>query len=163
MKNAIRVGVLGLALAAAGCDAPSPSPPPAAVEPAVINEDPNAVEVIRPLAEQGDADAQYRLGLMYKIGEGVPQDYTETVKWFQKSADQGFQEAQNSLGVLYASGTGVTRDDVQAYMWFSLATAADNRNALGGRNQVATKMTPGQIAEAQKLVQEWKPKNVATP
>ena len=161
MRNAIRAGVLGLVLAAAGCDAPAP--PATVVDPVVKSDDATAVEMIRPLAEQGDAEAQYNLGLMYKIGQGVPQDYAETVKWYRKAADQGLNDAQNNLGVMYYSGMGVPQDYVQAHLWFSLAAAAGNRNALGGRNQVAAKMTPGRIAEAQKLAQQWTPKKVATP
>lgn len=161
MRSAIRAGVLGLALAIAGCDAPLP--PATAIAPVVISDDATAVEMLRPLAEQGDADAQLNLGLMYKIGEGVPQDYAEAAKWYRKAADQGLNDAQNNLGVMYSSGLGVSQDYVQAHMWFSLAAVAGNRNSLGGRNQVAAKMTPAQIAEAQKLAQEWTPKKVATP
>ncbi len=52
-------------------------------------------------AEQGDARAQYNLGLMYVNGRGVPQDYEKAIDWFTKSAEQGFAGAQNNLGVMY--------------------------------------------------------------
>src|SRR5438874_281250 len=48
-----------------------------------------AMRLLRPLADQGDAVAQARLGLLYQLGEGVPQDYAEAVKWYRLAADQG--------------------------------------------------------------------------
>jgi len=64
----------------------------------------------QPLAEQGNASAQYNLGAMYYNGQGVPQNYQEAVKWFRKAAEQGFAEAQFSLGLRYFDGQGVTQN-----------------------------------------------------
>ena len=72
----------------------------------------------RPLAEEGDAQAQYYLGIMYTNGEGVPEDDRQAVYWFQKSARQGNSQSQYHLGILYANGTGVPEDDPQAVNWF---------------------------------------------
>ena len=63
-----------------------------------------------PLAEQGNADAQYNLGLMYKKGEGVTQDYKIALKWYKLSAEQGNADAQSNLGVMYERGRGVLQD-----------------------------------------------------
>jgi TPR repeat protein len=79
-------------------------------------------DIYRVDAEKGNASAQFSLGFMYEIGQGVPQDY------------------------------------VQAYMWFNLAAAQGTRGAAEWRERLATRMTPAQIAEAQKLASEWKPK-----
>jgi TPR repeat protein len=160
-----------------------------------------ALRLLRPLAEQGDADAQYNLGVMYNNGDGVPQNYSEAIKWHRKAADQGngnsqfnlgfmydrgrgippnYAEAvkwyrlaanqgvaiaQYKLGVKYHDGQGVPRDYVQAHMWFDLSASqfptseTENRDdAVRAREFVASKMTPAQIAEAQKLAREWKPK-----
>ncbi len=123
-----------------------------------------ALRLWRPLAEQGDARAQYNLGLMYTNGLGVPQDDATAVSWYRKAAEQGFAEAQFNLGSMYYGGKGVPQDYVQAHMWFNLAAArfdASEKNrdlAVKNRDQVAAKMTPAQIAEAQKLAREWKPK-----
>jgi TPR repeat protein len=68
-------------------------------------------------AEQGDAEAQYNVGLMYHTGEGIPQNYTEAVKWYRKAAEQGHAKAQNNLGVMYLRGTGVPANAANAYMW----------------------------------------------
>ncbi len=72
-----------------------------------------ALRELRPLAEQGDAAAQYNLGGMYYGGYGVPQDYAEAVKWYRKAAEQGHALAQNNLAFMYYAGQGVTRDYVQ--------------------------------------------------
>lgn len=69
-------------------------------------------------AEKGDADAQFNLGHMYRIGRGVTKDEYEAVKWFRKAAEQGEAKAQNSLGVCYDRGEGVTKDDAEAVKWF---------------------------------------------
>ena len=63
-----------------------------------------------------------------------------------------------NLGLLFAKGQGVPRDYVQAYMWFDLSAAQGMPSAIRNRQVAAEKMTPVQIAEAQKLAREWKPK-----
>jgi TPR repeat protein len=77
----------------------------------------------RPLAEQGNAKAQYNLGVMYRNGHGVPQDDAEAVGWYRKAAEQGYATAQHKLGVMYGKGLGVPQDEAQAYMWFKLASS----------------------------------------
>ena len=66
-----------------------------------------ALRELRPFAEQGDAVAQYNLGLMYHDGQGVPQDYAEAARWFRKAAGHGHPAAQNILGLMYGQGRGV--------------------------------------------------------
>ncbi len=146
-----------------------------------------AMRLWRPLAEQGNVTAQYNLGVMYAKGRGVPQDYVqaylwfnlaasrlsdvkhrddaEAVKWYRLAAEQGYASAQYNLGLMYAKGQGVPQDYVQAHMWFDLAASrfparkAKRRDqAIGNRAFVASKMTPAQLAEAQRLAREWKPK-----
>ena len=112
---------------------------------------------LRPLAEQGDANAQFNLGVLYYNGEGVSQDYVQARQWFEKAAAQGYVYAQHSLGVLYYKGQGVLQDYVQAHMWYSLAAENGYEIATGYRDDLAQQMTPTQIAEAQKLAREWKP------
>ena len=82
----------------------------------------------------------------------------EAVKWYRKAAEQGFAEAQYSLGVMYAEGRGVQQDFVQAHMWFDLAAASGDSSAGKNMEIIAAKMTRSQIAEAQRLAKEWKPK-----
>jgi hypothetical protein len=80
-------------------------------------------------AEQGYADAQFNLGLMYINGEGVPQDIPHAVELFQKAAEQGHVDAQNNLGAMYFTGEGVTRDEKKAIEWFEKAAAQGNEDA----------------------------------
>ena len=124
-----------------------------------------ALGLLGPLASHGTAEAQYELGFLYYNGMGVPQDYAEAVKWYRLAAEQGFAEAQHDLGVMYLEGKGVPQDYVLAHMWFNLAAShipasnkADLESAVSDRDLVASKMTPAQIAEAQKLARDWKPK-----
>ena len=96
------------------------------------------------MAEQGDAAAQFYLGLMYQRGglmykgtRAVPQDMAEVLKWFRKAAEQGYAEAQYHLGLMHGIGQGVPQDYVQAYTWFSAAAAHGNKKAKTFRNLVA--------------------------
>ena len=149
--------------------------------------DQTLVVALRPLADEGNAVAQLNLGFMYNLGRGVPEDLATAVSWYRKAAEQGHAQGQYNLGVMYNNGRGVTQDfaaaaawyrkaadqgevhaqfklGLQAHKWFNLASvrydAAEKENresAAKERDAVAAKMTPAQIAEAQKLRQEWKP------
>jgi uncharacterized protein len=74
-----------------------------------------------PLAEQGDALAQYNLGQMYRNGQGVPQDDKEAVKWYRLSAEQFYALAQVNLGFMYSEGKGVPQDYKEAVKWYRLS------------------------------------------
>jgi TPR repeat protein len=60
-------------------------------------------------AEQGNAEAQSTLGDMYSLGDGVPQNYTEAVKWYRKAAEQGHVPSQSNLGEMYFHGQGIQK------------------------------------------------------
>lgn len=80
-----------------------------------------ALRHYRPLAEQGHASAQNRLGNMYSFGIGLTRDYKQALKWYRLSAKQGYLYAQASLGHMYRNGFGVTRDYKQAVGWYRKA------------------------------------------
>jgi uncharacterized protein len=122
-------------------------------------DDAAAISWYRKAADQGLVDSQFLLGVMYLAGRGVPQDYVAAKSWFLKAADQGHGDAQFNLGALY-SGQGVSQDYVTAHMWLNLPAAGGNKDAAKYRNILAAKMTPAQIAEAQRLAREWKPKSI---
>ena len=93
----------------------------------------------------------------------MPQDYAEAVQWYRKAAKQGDANAQNNLGVIYDNGQGVPQEHVQAHMWYDLAASRfppgkGHDVAVENRDNVAAKMTPTQIAEAQRLARDWKSK-----
>jgi TPR repeat protein len=109
-------------------------------------------------AAQGRADAQVNLGILYDYGRSIPQDFKKAVYWYRLSAKQGNDLAQRRLGLMYERGDGVERDIVQAYMWYILGTAGGAGRGAARKDALTKQMTPEQIAEAQKLAQEWKPK-----
>ena len=119
-----------------------------------------ALEIWQTLAEQGDANAQTNLGIMYSKGDGVPQDDAKAVEWFRKAAEQGYPAAQHSLGFMYASGKGVPLDYVNAYAWFALAATQEHPNSRPSLAFVEEKMSDFEIQSAQKLAQEYYDKYV---
>ncbi len=123
----------------------------------------NALREWRPLAEQGNASALYNIGFMYANGQGVRRDYGEAARWYRLAAEQGHVDAQLLLGLLYRKGRGVPLNYVQAHMWYSLAAAGTPSSEMRSklkrlRDILAESMTLAQIAEAQRLAREWKPK-----
>ena len=114
-------------------------------------------DALRARAEAGDAEAQLSLGFMY-LGA---QDDAEAMRWYRRAADQGYARAQNILGVMYGNGEGVPQDYVEAHIWYNLAAAQssgeDRDRSVRGRDDVAGRMTPDQIAEAQRRAREWTP------
>ena len=91
-----------------------------------------AFPVCSKAAEQGDAAAQFNLGLMYDLGRGVQQDYAEAEKWYYKAAEQGYAFAQHNLGVMYDSGKGVQQDYAEAAKWYR--KAAEQGDAVAQYN-----------------------------
>ena len=105
-------------------------------------------------AEQGNADAQFRLGSMYDLGVGVARDYKLALAWYTKAAEQGNGDAQSALGYLYYEGRGTPQDYKQAYAWSSLAAANEKIEAIHNRNEAASKLSPAELEEAQKMAAE---------
>ena len=122
----------------------------AALPTLAVGQDSSLLETRR-LAEQGDALAQYGVGVMYANGEGVPEDDAEAVRWYRMAAEQGDALAQTSLGTMYADGEGVPENYVLAYAWLNLAAAQGHEGAVSGKADLQPHMTAAQIAEAQEL------------
>ena len=125
----------------------------------VPQDDAEAARWYRLAADQGDAVAQQSLGCVYREGKGVPQDDAESVRWFRLAAEQGRADAQHDLACSYRDGNGVPQDYVQAHMWYSLSASqsseAEWANRAKNRDLTAQRMTPDQLAEAQRLAREW--------
>jgi hypothetical protein len=120
----------------------------------------SAIRLWRRFADQGDGISQYNLGQMYEAGQGVTRDFAEAAEWYRRAAEHGIPHARLSLGVAYALGRGVPQDFLQAHKWLNLAVAAytadeDRNRAVKARDLVATKMTPQDIAQAQRLARQW--------
>ena len=93
-----------------------------------------ALSLWLPLAEQGDADAQFRLGVLYDEGTGVAQSDAEALGWYRKAADQGLAEAQLNVGFMYRNGQGVAENAAEAVEWYRKAAdqgLADAQSNLG--------------------------------
>jgi len=86
-------------------------------------------------------------------------DYATALREWKPLAEQGNARAQFNLGVMYKNGQGVIQDDVYAHMWWNIAASSGNKNAVKSRGIVAKRMTPSQIAKAQKLARECVKKN----
>ena len=90
-----------------------------------------AIKWYRKAADQGNANGQFILGLMYANGEGVPEKNIEkAIKWYRLAADQGNADAQNNLGVMYDNGVGVGEDNEKAVEWYRLAADQGNKAAV---------------------------------
>jgi TPR repeat protein len=124
-----------------------------------------ALKWYRMAAEHGDVESARRAGFMYANGQGVPRDEAAALRWYRIAADRGDAEAQNNLGVIYSDGNGVPANLVEATKWFKVAAGRfpasekEKRDkAMKNSDLLAKKMTPTQVAEADKLAREWKPK-----
>ena len=124
----------------------------------VPQDDVQARQWYEKAAAQGQGKAQYNLGTLYLNGSGVPKDYQQALRWFRMAADQGEALAQTKIGIMYDDGQGVPHDFVQAHKWYNLAATNGDKPAAELRDALAKQMTPAQIAEAQQLAREWKPK-----
>lgn len=109
----------------------------------------------RRAADEGDARAQYSLGFLYQMGDGVTRDYDKAIHYYEMAAERGHSGAQVALGNLCRMGLGMARDYVTAYMWFSIAAAGGH--SMGPRNvdRVSAKMSDDEIAEARRRELEW--------
>ncbi|HFA1159078.1 TPA: sel1 repeat family protein [Neisseria gonorrhoeae] len=80
-------------------------------------------------AEQGNAAAQFNLGVMYENGQGVRQDYIQAVQWYRKASEQGDAQAQYNLGLMYYDGRGVRQDLALAQQWLGKACQNGDQNS----------------------------------
>ena len=129
----------------------------------VQQSDGEALGWYRKAAEHGSAAAQRTVGDFYRKGRSVTADPAEAARWYRLAADGDDVRAQYELGQLYFNGTGVARDYASAYLWFSVAASQtpliDNRKALVElRNIAAARMTPEQVAAAERIATAWTPR-----
>lgn len=92
-----------------------------------------------PLAELGDAEAQYNLGVMYDQGASVEQDLARAASWYRKAAEQGFMDAQTNLGMMYYRGEGVSRDHTEAARWLQQAANKGDAEAAALLKRISRK------------------------
>ena len=119
------------------------------------------MKIFHQSAEEGNAEAQYRLGLAYSLGHGVKMDYEEAVKWLMKSATRGYVKAQFYLGYFYSTGKGVVKDSQIAYGWLLLADKGGDDAASSFLDCMKKMLSPAQEESARKWVENWKPSSPA--
>ena len=110
-----------------------------------------ALQQLRTRAEQGNAEAQGDLGVLYYGGQGVPKDLAQAAAWYRKAAEQGLASAQSTLGALYYRGEGVSQDFGQAEAWFRKAAdqgLASAENFLGLMYSAGDGLLPQDIVVA---------------
>lgn len=116
-----------------------------------------ALKLFRPLAEKGNALAQYNIALMHRMGLGVTKDQREARKWSRLAAKQGNANAQVMLGSLYAKADGGESADVpRAYMWYEVAAEQGNAEAKKELAVLTKELTPQQIADAKAQADKCK-------
>ena len=99
-----------------------------------------------PLAEGGNAAAQFNVGLLHEQGEGREADIDRALTWYARSAENGFAKAQFRLGEIYEAGASVERDLIEARKWFAVAAESRYPKAKKRKKRVADEMTPKEIA-----------------
>lgn len=112
-------------------------------------------KVSKTLAAEGDPQGQYNLGVMYSNGSGVPLDYSEAFKWYQRSAKQWHPEAQYAIGSVYYLGQGAAKNKIEAYAWWNLAASQGIKAAIADREKLAQEMNEYQITVAQRITRGY--------
>jgi TPR repeat protein len=118
-----------------------------------------AVKWYRLAAQQGNAESQTKLGIMYTQGLGVTKDLRKAFTWYKKAAEQGNIQGQFVLGYMYAHSQGVTKDLVRAYMWSNLAVIGGYMDAEKNQDIYIEQMTSQQIEKAKKMILRCQAKN----
>ena len=100
----------------------------------VLAVDEDDVAELRQAAQQGNASAQYALGIAYATGKGVPQEDAQALVWYRRAAEQGHEKAQHNLGLMYQNGEGTLKNNAEALIWYRRAAnqgLASAQNNLG--------------------------------
>jgi len=119
-----------------------------------------ALTELLPPAKAGDARAQANLALIYHYGLGIAANFTKALQWYRAAALQGNIDGQIGLAVLYAQGQGVPTDLAIAHMWLNVVfdglPPGPDRDRVGlDKETIATRLTPQQLQESERLVQSW--------
>jgi hypothetical protein len=115
----------------------------------------NSLGSLRKLADRGDADAQWQMGVRYHNGEGVPRDDAQAMQWFLRAAEQGHVIAQATLGAYYWAGRGVPQDLSKSYFWSAIALAQGDENSKSRLEGLASQMTRAQVLAARQQAEAW--------
>ncbi len=113
----------------------------------------DALAILRPLADAGNARAQTRLGDAYLQGQGIPRDDAAAGRWYEKAALQGETGAQVKLAAMYVSGNGVLHNNNLAYVWYGTAARLGSGPAKAEQEKIGALLQPAERAQADKLIE----------
>lgn len=103
-------------------------------------------------ASAGNVKAMHNFAvLLAEGGDGKP-DYVTAANWFKKAAEHGVRDSQYNLAILYARGLGIEQSMIDSYVWLALAEAQGDTDAGSKRSDIAKRLSPGQLSEAQERV-----------
>ncbi|HXT06652.1 MAG TPA: hypothetical protein VN715_06930 [Roseiarcus sp.] len=128
----------------------------------VAREAAKARALYKKAAAAGNARAMHNLAVLYAQdgGDGKP-DYAAAIDWFRKAGAYGVRDSQFNLGVLYGRGLGAAQNLAESWMWFSLAARQGDPDAAKKRDEVENRMDGRVLAQAKKLLGEFKTKTPA--
>ena len=126
-----------------------------------------AANIWRPLAEEGDALAQFNLGLLHETGRGVAEDPAEAASWYERAARQGMVRAQYNLALLHQVGRGVAQDVAQALFWLEVATrlgeGAEREQAADAAAQLTPLLEEDELETSQARARAFTPSPEEAP
>ncbi|SLN76621.1 tetratricopeptide repeat protein [Roseisalinus antarcticus] len=116
-----------------------------------------AMEVFRPLARSGNADAEELIGVLYALGLGVERDPERAFDWYLRSSMKGHPGAQSGLGWYYETGLGLPAPDpVRAYLWYALSAIGGDEDALDSLEHITPRLSAEERARAEVLVDDYR-------
>lgn len=116
-----------------------------------------AMQLLWPAANAGNADAEELIGILYAMGLGVERDDRRAFEWYLRSAMKGHAGAQSGIGWYYEVGRGLPEIDlVRAYMWYTLSAIGGDPDALISQEEIVKKMDQQQIDDALELVDDYR-------
>ncbi len=113
------------------------------------------IQLYQEKAREGDAEAQYQLGLLFMNGKGTIQDFEEAARWFKLAANQNHALSQYQLGLIHKTGYGLPANLEKSYMWFNISAAAGIQEAIIARDKIMLSLTPKQLKKAQEASRKW--------
>jgi TPR repeat protein len=118
-----------------------------------------ALRVAKPLAEKGDASAQYLLALMYSLGRGVPFDRCESAMWTDRSARQGYTPSYHAMAWVYFNAEGVPKNNVLAYRWGLAAARTGDKDAKADIDMFGAGLFESQRQQIRATMDRWRPQD----
>lgn len=116
-----------------------------------------AFELLYPMAQTGNADAEELIGSMYALGAGVQRDDIRAFEWYLRASMRGHPGAQSGIGWYYEVGRGMPSPDlIRGYAWYTLSAIGGDPDAAISLEEIVKKMTPEQIKKSQAVIKDYR-------